>query len=119
MNRIPELISEYFGRWGISLPQDAIESQLSGKIQSHGWTIKYLFGVDEQGEFLDFYATHRMTNDRHERIYASGETEDLPALLDFIVCPPDATEPQWREIEREQQEYNNRVMEELKQKGFF
>jgi len=118
LNRIPAVFANYFERWQISLPDGAVEKRLSDKIQSSGWTIHYQFGVNDRGEFLDFYASHRMTNDRHMRIYASGETEGLPALWDMLIYPVNATAAQKKQIEHEHNEHNKRVMDELKRKGF-
>jgi hypothetical protein len=118
MNRIAEEFAKYFERWEITLPADAIKDRRPGRVQSQGWTVQYQFGSYEQDEFLDFYATHRMTNDRHVRIYASGEIEPLSAYLDFIIYPKDASEEQKKQVDREYRKYNEQVEEELKRKGF-
>lgn len=49
-------------------------------------------------EYLDFYATHRMTDDRHHRIYENGEVEDLPAFRTFYLV--DSEEPELIKTER-------------------
>jgi len=59
-----------------------------------------------------------MTNDRHLRIYASGETEGLPALSDMIIYPADASPEQQKKIEQKHARHNKSVMAILKQKGF-
>lgn len=118
MDQTAEIFARYFESWDITLPAEAIENRQRGEIQSRGWTIHYLFGSNERGEFLDFYAAHRMTNDRHERIYTSGETESLPAIQDWLFYPENATKAQKKQAEREYREHNERVAEELKKKGF-
>lgn len=70
----------YFANWSIRLPEGAVQLEEPGVIQQDGWTIRYVFDNDAEGSYLEFYATHRMTNDRRVRIYSSGETKDLEAL---------------------------------------
>ncbi len=62
-----------FGAWGIALPPEDVKERWRGTILAAGWAIWYLFGTDEGGEYLDYYACHRMTNDRHERIREDGD----------------------------------------------
>ena len=81
--RIP-LFNAYFAKCGIVFPPDSEERFPKGAIASRGWTIKFLFGDDEAGKYLDFYATHRMTNDRHLRLRANGDIEHLPAYPDVM-----------------------------------
>ncbi len=118
MNKIDEVFADYFRHWDIRLPTEALQRCQPGEIRSHGWMIQYQFGTNERGAFLDFYASHRMTNDRHLRIYESGETEDLPAYGDMIIYPPNATKNQKKQAEREYQQHNAEVSKELKSKGF-
>ena len=73
------LFNKHFERWGIALQPDAEQRCPKGTIVSRGWTVKYCFGKDQDGKFLDYYAAHRMTNDRHLRIRDNGDVEGLPA----------------------------------------
>lgn len=118
MNQIPNIFADYFKNWDITLPPEAIENRLPVKIQSRGWTIQYQFGSNDHGDFLDFYASHRMTNDRHVRIYETGETKSLPAFQELIIYPADADEAEKERIEKEYSEHNRRIAEELRRKGF-
>lgn len=118
MDNLAQIFEAYFGQWDIRLPAEAVATRQPGRLAAGGWTIHYLFGRDERGEYLDFYATHRMTNDRHVRIRASGETEMLPAIVDEIVYPPDATDEQRRQIEQEYRRHNIEVSDALRRKGF-
>ena len=110
---IAAAFAEYFSPWEIQLTEENLRERTSGRIQSHGWTIWFRFEEDSRGEFLDFYASHRMTNDRHHRLYADGTSESLDALLDWIVYPPNATEEEKHEAERRFREHNERVSLEL------
>ena len=94
MDTAAELFSRDFSHRAIQLlPQDVAQRQ-RGRINHEGWAIWYLFGADEHGEYLDYYAAHRMTDDRHVRIYASGEREDLPTIQSFRPCSNDPVEDQ-------------------------
>lgn len=110
---------EYFAPWNIELSAEAISHLNQGQIiqiVGAGWTIKVLFGEDSQGEFMDFYAGHRMTNDRHARVYVDGTHQGLPTFLDFRIFTGDSQEDERRE--QEYQSHNRKVMELLDEKGF-
>ena len=118
-SKINKAFADYFSNWDIRLPAEAIQDQQPGEIHSHGWTIQYQLDTDDEGRvFLDFYASHRMTNDRHERIYMSGEIEGLPAIKEMILFPPNATEQQMGQLRKEHLQHNREVGEELRRKGF-
>jgi hypothetical protein len=53
---------------------------------------------------MEFYATHRMTDDRRLRIYASGKTEQRDAIRSFMFVGK----------EDEYREHNRRVVDELR-----
>jgi hypothetical protein len=107
-----------FSAWGIFLPQEDVQQRRRGEIREQGWRIQYVFGSVGGVEFFDYYATHRMTNDRHERIYEDGATESLPALADMIVYPADADEDARDQIRREYHQHNARTARLLELKGF-
>ncbi|MEA4908732.1 MAG: hypothetical protein GYA17_13430 [Chloroflexi bacterium] len=115
---IYQVFAAYFDQWGIQLPEGALQRSQPGRLTAGGWTVRYLPGEDERGRYLDFYATHRMTNDRHVRIYASGETEMLPAYLEHVIYPENASQEQQRQAEGEYRQYNAQVTALLRQKGF-
>jgi hypothetical protein len=77
---VEERFAGYFASWGIRLPERAVELEVPGLIQQDGWSIRYVFGSDTQGSYLEFYATQRTISDSRVRIYGSGETKDLEAL---------------------------------------
>jgi hypothetical protein len=114
LGKIKLVFAEEFAMSDIYLAEDDVVNRRRGKIDKGGWEISYLFGSDEKGEYLDYYASHRMTNDRHVRIYADGRREDLPALVDFRRASRDP-----REDERLKEEFyaeNSRVLAMLKEK---
>ena len=105
-----------FSHWGIKLPPDDIAERRRGKIMKGGWVIWYLFGSDENGEYLDYYASHRMTDDDHVRIYADGKSETLPTLRQFRLTSTDPKEDARLEFEFFSE--NERISKMLKGKGF-
>ena len=117
MNQLESAFAEYFSNWNILLPVDAVATRQPGRIQEKGWIIEYLFGVDGDDEYLDFFASHRMTNDRHVRIHADGGSESLETPSEFLVYPGDADEPTRQRIKKEHQAHNRAVYERLRGKG--
>lgn len=111
-DRLRKAFADYFAAWNIQLPGD----RDAGDIEASGWLIQYAFGSDAIGEYLDFYAAHRMTNDRHERLRPDGSCEGLPALCTMMFLP--ANERERPAAERDFQERNRRIAEELAAKGF-
>jgi len=110
------LFSRDFSRWAIQLPPQDVAQRHRGRINQEGWAIWYLFGGDDRGEYLDYYAAHRMTDDRHVRIYASGEREELPTIQSFRPCSDDPFEDQ--RLADEHFAKNQRVAVLLESKGF-
>lgn len=116
MKKIEAQFNETFSHWNIQLPEDAITHRQRGKIVEAGWAIWYLFGSDERGEFLDYYASHRMTSDCHVRIYANGECEWLPSIKEFRLCSQDPEED--ARLDAEYYAENQRISKILQEKGF-
>jgi hypothetical protein len=115
MEAIKAAFDAYFAPWGITLPDDALMARSPGVLAGQGWRIRYRFGQDGAGEHLEFYATHRMTNDRHVRIAPDGGVEHLDALWDAYAYDPEVPGDRER-AERAYLEHNRRVAAELKEK---
>ena len=116
MKTIQKRFNSEFSHWKIRLPADDVANRRRGKILNGGWVIWYLFGSNEKGEYLDYYASHRMTDNRHVRIYANGEEEQLPTIAEMRLCSDDPEED--RKLEAEYIEENQRVERLLQEKGF-
>ena len=114
--KIESCFNSIFSHWNISLPPDDCHNRRSGELFKSGWVIYYLFGKDDAGEYLDYYATHRMTDDSHFRIYANGHRESLPALLSSRLCSENLEED--AQLETEFYAENKRIDIMLKRKGF-
>jgi len=116
MEKATKQFSQDFSNWSIRLPQEDVAQRRRGRINAEGWAIWYLFGIDDRGEYLDYYAAHRMTDDRHVRIYSGGEREDLPTIQSFRACSDDPAEDE--RLDAEFTAENQRVAALLEAKGF-
>jgi uncharacterized protein Smg (DUF494 family) len=115
MKLIKKYFDEYFSQWEIELPSKTFNRRLNGYIRDgfgSGWLIQYCFGMEDGLEYMDFYAYHRMTNDRHIRIYENGETKDLPAYWSGYFCDRDGSG------KRAYEEHSAEVTKSLIDKGF-
>jgi hypothetical protein len=115
---IERYFREYFRHWAITLPSRDVGLRAAGHIFERGWHIGYVWGVEDGDEYLEVLAQHRMTDDRHFRVFASGRIEDLPAPGGSYYCaPPDATDAEKRAEEREYLERNRRIYADLRERG--
>ena len=109
-----------FAHWEIKLPDEAMSPGVVWIMVQRGWTIWTRFDVDtEDGrEHLDYYAMHRMTDDRHVRLYANGKEESLPTIVSGYSYSQDATEAE-KEAARDKHFAHNQAVEKLlEEKGF-
>ena len=115
---IRQRIHQFFGRWEIELPLEALVPGEVWFIVQRGWTIwtRFTVGTEEGQTFLDDNAMHRMTNDRHVRVHANGEEECLPAIASGYSYPQDATPEE--KARDEYLEYDRGIEKLLQKKGF-
>jgi hypothetical protein len=116
MRSIEERFNRTFAHWGIALRPEDVDARRRGKIVGGGWAIWYLFGEDDRGRYLDYYASHRMTDDRHLRLREEGPAEHLPTIQTFRIGSKDPEED--ARLKAEYFEHNHRVGRMLKEKGF-
>jgi len=116
MKLIANTFNRHFGHWVITLPEEDVKNRCSGYIQKGGWLIQYYFGKDGKGEYLDYYAAHRMTDDSHVRIRSDGSEETLPALSSWFLLSEDPVEA--KRLEDEYDKHNSEVVKMLFEKGF-
>ena len=116
MHKIEEAFNSSFANWDICLPESAIKARERGRIVERGWTIWYLWGSDEDGDYLDYYASHRMTNDRHVRLRADGRRENLETVQEFRVEPRDPAKAEQAKADFHAR--NREVRRVLDEKGF-
>jgi hypothetical protein len=117
VDAIEEYIREHFRHWEIALPQHDVSSRLGGHIFARGWHIGYLWGSERGEEYLEVLAQHRMTDDTHFRVFASGRVEDLPAPATSYMYGPNATEVEKQEAQRKNIAENQRIYADLRERG--
>ena len=116
MNRIADAFRQDFENWGLELPAADLRRRRLGYIQSQGWLIQYAFDRNRSGEYLDYYASHRMTDDRHVRLYASGRRQRLAALASMCLSSENPKEAARLEVAYYRR--NRRIARSLTAKGF-
>ena len=119
--KLRQRFNDAFGHWEIELPPEAMAPGVVWLIVQQGWTIWTRFDSDPDDgrKRLDYYSTHRMTNDRHIRLYADGDEEALPAIGHLaLVTPPNATPAQEEAAKEEFFAHNQAVEKLLEEKGF-
>ncbi len=117
MKQIQAKFNQRFAHWNITLSDEVMSQRVRGKIVKAGWCIWFLFGTDEAGDYLDYYASHRMAGgDDHIRIRMDGSEESLPAIASIHLTSEDPVEAQ--RLEKEFLAENQRISEMLNEKGF-
>ena len=109
-DRIKKLFDEEFESWGIVLPEADLRERRGGSVARAGWTINYRFGVEGGVEFVEYFSTHRMTNDTLQRIYENGVKEVVGYCQEFYA----ADDPQ---AERDYFAHNRKFYEDVKSRG--
>jgi hypothetical protein len=118
--RIAEVFNRYFENFGIRIQPEHVRLGVRREIRQQGWRIRFRVDPDDDAGFpsLEFYATHRMTDDRHVRIRADGRVEELDAIRELFAYRAD--EPGSREAaEAEYLRHNRKVAEELRAAGLY
>ncbi len=81
--------STSFANFDIRIEPEDVRLGSRRRIGQRGWRIAYRIDPDDAGlPSLEFYATHRMTNDRHVRIWADGHVDHLDAIDEFYGFDP-------------------------------
>lgn len=108
LERIKETFDARFAQWHIVVPRDDVLARKGGGLRKSGWAINYRFGEEDGNEFLEYFASHRLTNDTLNRIYEDGHYELIDACQEFYP----ANDPQAeQEYYRHNQEFYRRVKE--------
>ena len=111
--------NSYFRNWNIEITPRDVQPGHRASVADRGWRISYLVDTDEAGElFLEFYATHRMTDDRHVLVSSSGDMRHLDAINGMVVYDPKVGGDRER-ASRKNIERNRVIADELKAKGLF
>ena len=120
LSLIRKAFKEYFNEPGIELPAQ-VELGVVRSLEDvgSGWDINYKLVKHEDKLFLDFYASHRMTNSRHHRILENGEVIWLENFWEFGL-PVYKDDPEREKREREEiHRKNQEVKDILESKGLY
>lgn len=98
----------YFWRWRLRLPR-SLGSGVGTIVGGGGWHIQWRTGFLRGRPYLDFYAAHRMTNDRHHRIFDDGRFGHLPAKYDWTLVPMGAEAEERAQIQDRHDRHNRRI----------
>jgi hypothetical protein len=117
--RIAETFNGYFANFDIRIEAGDVVVGSRQEIRKRGWWIAFRVLPDDAGfPSLEFYATHRMTNDRHSRIWADGHLEELDAIREFYGY--DANVPGSEDAaKKEYLRHNRMVAEQLRVAGLY
>jgi hypothetical protein len=116
LDGIATQFKNYFLKWEIAIPPTSVVFGGAGKLYQKGWSIRYLISRDLDGPYLDFYACHRMTNDRHVRLRDNKKPEYFEAYFDLRNTSDEPNED--KRLLAEYHEKNRRIAEILASKGF-
>ncbi|QSR30775.1 hypothetical protein CFI00_09775 [Nocardioides sp. S5] len=94
--------ADYFDKWGLTLPDEAVARRSNGHVNGAGWSVRFVWQDD--GTLL-FRANHRMTNERVHAIALDGELTwaEPAAPAEFVVIPEGATPEDNARIQSEYQ----------------
>lgn len=115
---IESRFAAYFANWNLRLPRNAAALEEPGTVADDGWVVRYVFGSHRGEPYLEFYATHRMTDDRRVCIWGSGMTRSLETLRTMFAYRPEIPGDQERAA-RENRDLNVRITGELDELGLY
>jgi hypothetical protein len=124
---IADSFNDYFGNFNVRITPDdvavgvhgTVVEQLSDGHPPPSWYVQYRVDADNDGQpFLEFYATSRMTNDRHARISADGRGEHLEAVSEMYAYDPEAPAEVQAAAREEFDKRNREITEILRARGF-
>lgn len=116
MESIAEAFRRDFANWSLEIPVADLNARRAGFIHTQGWLIQYVFGQNRMGQYLDYYASHRMTTDSHVRLYANGRRQRLAVIAGMYFTSEDPQKA--AELEAAYYRRNRRIARVLAAKGF-
>jgi hypothetical protein len=117
--RIADAFNAHFANFDISVTPEEVVVGARRRIGERGWLITYRVDADDAGfPSLELYATHRMTNDTHLRIWADGHLEHLDAIEELYAYDPKV--PGSEDAARTRYfEHNRSVERRLRERGLY
>lgn len=112
LETVKQIFDKQYAFWEITLPNESLNERRRGSIIKNGWTINYQYGTAQGTDYLEYFASHRMTNDTLNRIYADGNEELLGYCQVFYEADDERAE-------RDYFEHNRKFYEEVKHTGLW
>jgi hypothetical protein len=117
--RIVDAFNAYSSKFDIRIEAGDVAVSTRRELRKRGLRITLRVVPDDAGSpSLDFYATNRMTDDRHVRIWADGQVERLEVIREGYAYNP-KVQGSKEASESEHLEHNRRIAEELRAAGLF
>ena len=110
VGEIIRIFDRQFAAWEITLPLNNLAELQRGSIVKNGWTINYQFGSFDGVLYLEYFASHRMTNDTLHRIYADGRHEQVGYCQEFYAADDEQAEQAYYE-------HNRQFYEQVRRRG--
>ena len=110
MQTIQQIFDKKFAHWEIVLPADSLVEKPRGSLNGRGWTINYQLGSKAGILYLEYFTSHRMSNDALNRIYADGREELVGYCQEFYR----ANDEQARQARRR---HNREFYVDVKRRG--
>lgn len=107
---VKQVFEQKYAAWNLILPLEQLQVPSLGTISNHGWTIHFRCVIDHGEYCLEYFASHRMTNDTLNRIYTDGREEVIGYCQEFFLSG-DA------QAEQAYFEHNQKFYEDVKQRG--
>jgi len=104
MQDVKNVFNARFHKWGIHLPEEDLHQRKRGRIQKNGWRINYHFNSSDGKEYIEYFSSHRMTNDTLTRIYEDGEIEIVGYCQ--VFCQADDPQDEKEYLEHNRNFYN-------------
>ena len=101
MHRIKEIFDQRFQSWEIQLPGADLEQRRKGTLRDQGWTINYRFDSDGTQEYIQYFASHRMTNDTLHIIYQDGTKALAGYCQEFYLAGDPQAEKEYHQHNRD------------------
>lgn len=117
---IAESFNAYFAPFEVRIAPEDVVDGAHKTINDRSWAawgVTYRVEADEAGlPSLEFYATSRWTNERHCRISASGDGEDLEAVSEIFVFDPDSDQSA---AAAEFEARNEAISQQIRERGLY
>ena len=108
--KVKQVFEQKYAAWNLIFPIEPLQVAAHSTINNQGWTINFRYVLEGAEYCLEYFASHRMTNDTLNQIYADGREEVIGYCQEFYL----ADDPQ---AEQGYFEHNRKFYEDVRQRG--